>query len=413
MKRIRRQNIGYLYSQFNEVSNYPRSSDIGERVNVFLTELVRISELQNLTSRAKYIFIGKEATRTILSRARFYEILDDLVNKRILTQVKVKNGYKSIVYAFKPVFLTPIKLQVPIRNLKVRNSVRSYLRDTPSNLDEIVKKCLTPGIVSSSIEITESEFFSNLDAKFKRYQAGKRSKKEKPGSQEDFKRDLRTIWASLVKYQQTKPSRRADYLLQDHFSGRVYNIATGSPKWIREYMRIGGDRLVEIDMRSAHAVLLWKVVPQTDFVRFLYDTTSRGLDIYTRYGQMIGINERQEVKNRFLRGLYGDMNSRYYKEFKRLFPEAGEILDGIKTRFIAANPSRYKGNYTNLAYILLNLEVRIFRKVWEGLYIHRIPFITIHDGTLVPFQYKDQARSLISEILRKEIPISEVETVIY
>ena len=98
------------------------------------------------------------------------------------------------------------------------------------------------------------------------------------------------------------------------------------------------------------------------------------------------------------------MNSKYYKEFKRIFPEAGEVIDEIKRKSISGNPSK-KGSYTNLAYKMMNKEVKLFRKVWEGMYLAGIPFLPIHDGILVPVSRLSEARVLMEQIIQRSIPI--------
>jgi hypothetical protein len=272
---------------------------------------------------------------------------------------------------------------------------------------------MKPALVSTEIRISETEFYSDLPEKYVRYCENKKLKGEKPRSLESYGKDLAQTFYSIRRYQQLNRSRRAGFIREDQFSGRVYNVATGVPRWVRSKIYVQGEKLVEIDMKSSHAVLLWKIAPKTDFIKFLYETTSQGLDIYDRYGEMIGISDRREVKFRFLRSLYSRISSKYYKEFKRHFPETGLVLDKIKSTDNLRNPSREKGTHTNLAYKLLNLEVKLFRLVWEGLFLADIPFLSIHDGILVPASMASRARAIMTEILIKEIPILETKTIYY
>jgi len=157
-------------------------------------------------------------------------------------------------------------------------------------------------------------------------------------------------------------------------------------------------------MRATHPYLLFHILKNTDYIRFLWETTLSGKDIYEAYGERIGITDRAAVKYRFLRSIYGRMNSKYYKEFKQQFPEAGKVIDNIKTRNVPGNPSK-KGSYTNLAYKIMNKEVKLFRKVWEGMYLAEIPFLPIHDGILVPASRLSESRVLMEQIIKRSIPI--------
>ncbi len=136
-------------------------------------------------------------------------------------------------------------------------------------------------------------------------------------------------------------------------------------------------------MKATHPYLLFNLLSDTDYGRFVWETVRTGGDIYEAYGKRIRIPDRKAVKYRFLRSIYGRMNSKYYKEFKSVFPEAGAIIDNIKTKDLQGNPSK-KGDYTNLAYKMMNKEVKLFRKVWEGLYIAEIPFSRFTTGSWSP-----------------------------
>lgn len=411
----RRGNLGYKYSIFGEVSHYPKTSDLGERVNIFLTELTRISSVTKLTlsEGSQNVYFGSDNLKSILSHTQYKNVIQDLEERGIISRAEITNRYGLPVYSFEPVFYRPIVQGIPIRNLKVRNGVRRYLGIQDERISEDVYKWSKSSLVETEVLLTEEEFYSDILSKYDRYLANKKLKGEKPRSLESYSQDLGLTWYAIRQYQQLNKKRRAAYIREDQFSGRVYNIATGVPRWVRSYIRIQGEPVAEVDMVSSHAVLLWKIVPKTDFISFLYASTSRGSDIYDRYGEILGISDRKEVKFRFLRSLYGRTSSKYFKEFKSCFPQAGEILEEIKTTENPRNPSNDKGTHTNLAFKLLNLEVKLFRKVWEAYYLAGIPFLSIHDGLLVPVSKVTRARVLMEEILRREIPIIQTKTVFY
>lgn len=412
----RRSNTGYKYNLYDEVNFYPRSSDLGERVNIFLTELTRISNVLKLTvsvdDRDGYVYLGSDKLKTLLSHTRYRQILQDLARRGIINPRKETNRFGNVVYSFDPVYYNPVQEGIPIRNLKVRNGVRRYL-GIQDDIDPDVHKWIRESLISTEIRIQESEFFADLDLKYEKYRTVKLNKGERIRSLENYKKDLSLTWFSIKQFQQLNRSRRSNYLREDNFSGRIYNIATGVPRWIRSYIHIQGEPVAEVDMVSSHAVLLWKVVPKTDYIRFLYESTSRGCDIYERYGELLEIPERQEVKIRFLRSLYSRSSSKYSREFRSLFPEAGRILDEIKATENPRNPSNKRGTHTNLAFKLMNLEVKLFRRVWEALYRQGIPYLSIHDGILVPVSQVNRARVLMEEILRAEIPIARTKVIFY
>lgn len=410
---MRRPNTPFVYNQYSEVNFLPKTSDHGERVNIFLTELERLSHIYKLTSGANYIYFKYEQMRAILSNNQYIKYIDELIDKQIVKQIEIKNIFNYNLYAFKPIDFKPIKTGVKIRNLKVRNSVRNYLNINSLNIETNVKKWLTPGLINTEIEITKDQFLDNLSLKYKNYFEGKKNKYEKPLDFESYKLELINLYNSVKNYQITTPEKRIDFLTQDNFSGRIYNIATGAPKWLRSHYKINGKYCAEIDLKSAHAVLLWLIAPKTDLIKFLYNCYANKLDFYIEYGKRINIYNRKKVKIRFLRGLYGPKNSRFYKEIKNIFPGAGEILDRLKTDYLEANPSKLKGMHTNLAFLLLNLEVKIFKKVWAGLYAENITFLSIHDGILIAHDEKEKAEVIIKEIIRQFIPIAELEIIFY
>lgn len=414
----RRPAVGYVYNVYNEVSFYPRSSDIGERVNILITEVCKISNVIRLTvstdESESYVFLGADKIKTLLSHTRYKKILEDLSRRGILSRPGTVNRFGTPVYSFAPVFYRPIQEGVPIRNLKVRNSVRRYLGIQEERISPEVNRWLLPALVSTEIQITEEEFFEDLLVKYERYVASKKMKGEKPRSLDNYRQDLRQTFFSIKEYQQLGRISRGRYIREDQFSGRVYNIATGVPRWVRSRFRIQGETVVEVDMDASHAVLLWLIVPRTDFARFLWETTSQGGDIYSAYGERVGIRDRRAVKYRFLRSLYSRPSSKYFQEFKRVFPEAGRILEEIKSSPDPRNPNGEKnGNHTNLAFKLLTAEVRLFRKVWEALYIEGIPFLSIHDGILIPSSRANQARDIMVGVLRQFIPIVESKSLFY
>ena len=414
----RRAAVGYVYNVFNEVSYYPRSSDIGERVNILITEICKISNVIKLTvstdESESYVYLGADKVKTILSHTRYKAVLDSLIRRKILSRPRSVNRFGDPIYSFAPVYYTPIQEGVPIRNLKVRNSIRRYLGIQEERISPDVNKWILPALISTEVKISEAEFFEDLAVKYERYVGGKNLKGEKPRSLESYRRDIRQTYLSILEYQQLGKIARGKYIREDHFSGRVYNIATGVPRWVRGHFRIGGETVSEVDMRSFHAVLLWMIVPRTDFARFLWDVTSQGRDIYDAYGERLGIIDRKAVKYRFLRSLYSRPSSRYSQEFRSIFPEAGRILDDIKSTPDPRNPSGEKnGHHTNLAFKLLNLEVKLFRRVWEALYIEGIPFLSIHDGILIPTSRATQARDIMVGVLRQSIPIVESKFIFY
>jgi len=351
--------------------------------------------------------------KALLSHTKYQSILQEMTSCGLIRRTEKTTRFGTQIYSFLPVFFQPVRKNNPIRNLKVRNGVRRYLAIDEERVTPRVFRWVMPGLKAADIRISKEEFFADMQKKYERYKQRKISKGERYRSPEGYERDMWQIYRSLVQYQELNASRRVEYVWEDEFSGRIYNIATGVPRWLRKYIFIAGEPVAEIDMQSSHAVLLWKIVPRTDFIRFLWDSAVQGRDIYDAYGERVGICDRREVKFRFLRGLYSKPTAKYSLEFKKIFPEAGKELDEIKTNYNPFNPScRAKGCHTNLAFRLLNLEVKIFRKIWESFWIHEIPFLSIHDGILVPSSRLGQARSIMDEVLRKEIPVAQTKTVI-
>lgn len=404
----RRDNLHYSYNVYQASAWIPKTSDLGERVNIFLTELNRISRVIDITLRFTpdrgFVYFSSQQLQALLSHTRYKEILENLVTRGVIKRIPRTSRFKSTLHCFEPCFMDPLERGVKIRNLKVRNGVRRYLNIHSDTVDGSVLSWTRSSLLETEIQVTEEVFFSDLDQKYQAYTANKILQGLKYKSYDSYLEDLARNFYSVRHYQQMNPSGRTRYIKQDAFSGRIYTIATGVPKWVRSYIRIQGEPIAEIDMKATHPYLLFHILRETDYIRFLWSTTSGERDIYEAYGELIGISDRAAVKYRFLRSIYGRMNSKYYKEFKSHFPEAGKVIDEIKTRTVPGNPSK-KGDYTNLAFKMMNKEVKIFRKVWEGMYLAGIPYLPIHDGILVPASRLNEARALMEQIIKRSIPI--------
>ena len=404
----RRDNLNYSYNVYQEVNGIPKTSDLGERVNIFLTELNKISRIVDITLRftdeRSFVYFNSQQLQALLSHTRYKSIIQDLQDSGVIRRAPVKSKFQTMLYCFDPCFLDPIEEGVKIRNLKVRNGVRRYLGVQNDQVDKNVLSWTRSSLLETEILVTEEIFFSDLEDKYRIYKRNKLLQGLKYKNYDNYLEDLARNYFSVRHYQQLNKEERTRYIKQDTFSGRIYTIATGVPKWVRSYVRIQGEPIAEIDMRATHPYLLFHILRETDYMRFVWETTRGERDIYEAYGQLIGISDRAAVKYRFLRSIYGRMNSKYYKEFKSIFPEAGEVIDEIKRKSISGNPSK-KGSYTNLAYKMMNKEVKLFRKVWEGMYLAGIPFLPIHDGILVPVSRLSEARVLMEQIIKRSIPI--------
>jgi len=404
----RRDNLNYSYNIYQEIQGIPKTSDLGERVNIFLTELNKISRIVDITLRftpsRNFVYFNANQLQALLSHIRYKSVIQDLQDKGVIRRAPVKSKFQTLLYCFDPLFMDPIETGVKIRNLKVRNGVRRYLGIQQDTVDKNVLSWTRSSLLETKILVTEEIFFSDLEDKYRIYRRSKTLQGLKYKNFDNYLEDLARNYFSVRHYQQLDKQERSRYIKQDTFSGRIYTIATGVPKWVRSYVRIQGEPLAEIDMRATHPYLLFHILKNTDYIRFLWETTLSGKDIYEAYGERIGITDRAAVKYRFLRSIYGRMNSKYYKEFKQQFPEAGKVIDNIKTRNVPGNPSK-KGSYTNLAYKIMNKEVKLFRKVWEGMYLAEIPFLPIHDGILVPASRLSESRVLMEQIIKRSIPI--------
>lgn len=403
----RRKDLNYSYNVYQEVV-YPKTSDLGERINIFLTELNRISRILDITLRftpdRDFVYFNSQQLQAILSHTRYREIIDSLVCNKIVKRYPRISRFKTMLYCFEPSFLTPLEEGVKIRNLKVRNGVRRYLDIQSDTVDTNILSWTRSSLQATDILVTEEIFFADLEQKYDIYKQNKILQGLKFKNFDNYLEELSRNYFSVRHYQQMNQDERTRYIKQDSFSGRIYTIATGVPKWVRSYVRLQGEPLAEIDMRATHPYLLFHILRETDYMRFVWETTRSERDIYEAYGELIGISDRAAVKYRFLRSIYGRMNSKYYKEFKEQFPEAGKVIDEIKTKDIQGNPSK-KGDYTNLAFKMMKKEVKLFRKVWQGMYLAEIPFLPIHDGILVPASRLSEARVLMEQIIKRSIPI--------
>lgn len=408
---------GYTYSVYAEVDKvFPVTSDQGERANIFITELCRLSISRNLTlgaDRNTHIYFKATHIKAILSHTKYSEILNQLSAAKIIRRVLKSNVYGYDLYTFSPVQYEPLKRSRGIRNLKVRNGMRRYLGLRGESIDPELFRTLNKSLREIRILLDESTFFALAQGHYPIYRQEKESRYLKPMSEENYLRLQADRYNGIREYNQLSKTERALFVKQDNFGGRVYTVATGLPRWVRPYLRLADEEIVEIDLYAAHPTLLYNLLEETDFGAFIRNCTRYNEDIYTMYQDMISAGSRGEAKLRFLRGVYGRVNSKYYLEFKASFPGAGVILDEIKTVFSRTNPSRGKGAHTNLVFKITKREVKIFSKVWTALDGERIPFIPLHDAIILRRSDLEAGLEIIQTIIRRSIPIANFKIIHY
>ena len=405
---------GYRYHVYGEVSHIPKSTIQGERVNIFLTELNRRSALVSVTAKPSeklHVYFTYKEIRSLLSHNRYKEALEDLISRNIISRIYKESVYQIPLFTFRPIQLIPIQENVRIRNKKVVNAVNHYFEIDGDPISAKVRGYLRTSLIKTTIHITDEDFTSRTRERYDQY-LEEFPEDETPRSFPVYLEDMRLKLAMIRQYSQLSPEDRSQYIKTDDFSGRIYTIASGLPRWSRAYIRLNDEPVAEVDMIASHPYLLYNILKGTDFSLFLEALNATGEDFYTEYGELIGKGPRGIVKTRFLRSIYGRNDSSYFAEFKSIFPEAAAKIEEIKSIRIIGNPSK-KGTYTNLSYKILKKEVRIFTRVWKELHSAGIMFLPIHDGVLIPLSQLEAGKRITEEIIRRSIPIAKTSIKYY
>ena len=200
-------------------------------------------------------------------------------------------------------------------------------------------------------------------------------------------------------------------VVKDSFAGRYYCYVTNIKSSIRmKNLRIGGEPVASLDVSQSqihhlHNYLLqqYPELKGQAFDQFMIS----GKVLYEEFQKHFDIKDRGKAKKVVFAALFGLPSNKASKMLYYLFPELEIPLAEIKGIQNPENPS-FK-LHANLAYQLQKLEVNVLQHIMDKLIDEDIPFIPIHDSIEVPLSRKEEAFSIMREVLDFYIPRAEIK----
>ena len=462
----------YIRYEFSQYDDREIEVDFGyqniERVSKFLSTLYKRSIEIERRYGSKFISIESAYIKGILSQKEHKLIINKLHNELGVIDVKIieGKGFKkaSFNYKLNDDFFKEdcYKRIVYIRNTRISRFLDNhykrevfedkYLKYEVSvcrrldlyydefTLIELFKERLN--IEKEKQEISKDwDFYTNK----KRSEIAKIWDKER---EDEYLRKLRLSFEILcfdinelrnggVNYKGFSSSRTA---------GRVTNFILHHPKEFRRLLKIDGEELIEIDMKSAYPSLMYRIVlgirdvkvgesvfddkikecvGEVDVEEFIEEykgifSGKSSLDFYEEVAKKVGINNvsitnyRGYVKELILILINSKTSQlklkRYinelfsYDELMNLIftSKVKNVIEKIKEyEFNYSSKENYYGyyKYKNTSRIMMNLESMVMKGIWDIMIEKGIDYISLYDGMLVKEKDKREVREIIDSEL--------------
>ena len=462
----------YIRYEFSQYDDREIEVDFGyqniERVSKFLSTLYKRSIEIERRYGSKFISIESAYIKGILSQKEHKLIINKLHNELGVIDVKIieGKGFKkaSFNYKLNDDFFKEdcYKRIVYIRNTRISRFLDNhykrevfedkYLKYEVSvcrrldlyydefTLIELFKERLN--IEKEKQEISKDwDFYTNK----KRSEIAKIWDKER---EDEYLRKLRLSFEILcfdinelrnggVNYKGFSSSRTA---------GRVTNFILHHPKEFRRLLKIDGEELIEIDMKSAYPSLMYRIVlgirdvkvgeslfddkikecvGKIDLEEFIQEyecVFKKGstLDFYDIITKKIGEDVNLiDDSRRYLKGLIlkllnantSELKSKRYIKDAYSYDElmiliftknVKQVIERIKNyEFRYKSGEDYYGYnlYKNMSRILMNLESMIMKGIWDIMIEKGIDYISLYDGMLVKEKDKREVREIIDSEL--------------
>jgi hypothetical protein len=410
---------------------------IYEKIAMFITVMYQkeIGGGYKVTDWEKIYWSTKDL-ETILGKGYWKNIIGRLIEMNLIKEEKESSQYhfnKEVRYfTLNKGFMIG---QMPLfREVDLVNS--SYQKRINKLFEKVVKerkgilKYLEKVLDNSSLFIDDFEQIANqiwlnklneLDLSIKNRFKGK-------FHNEEHKRIIKSYYDYLVMIQMKKDlnERRALYGLNRTKNGnRVVHMFSNAPKLFREFLKIDGEEVVEIDIVSSQPSFLFVMMKKWyDFNNPNRNIVNSSLMYLEKFNLMSAIgkdlynymafrtkglkylndtNARKEMKALFFRLIFG--NPRYKLEGKSRKDLIIDIfgLDMYEFLMDITNVEMgYKKKTSNLATLLQKEESLFMDKVIDKLMIEKLNFLPLYDSLIVKKCDAHRIRFLFNQVIKDE-----------
>ena len=391
-----------------------------ERIQLFLTKVIQKYRVHlyrkdgnilfdmdnNSYEEDTYSYFTYNDIRNLLG-SNYKRRLDWLLSNNYIRREYKTSLYGNYLYTFIPLnklLLCEAEI-IPVKTLRVWNSLIVYYKKKEKALGEL--SYLFDIVSKFNFKITQQQFNEVLKNNYSEYKKEKEYKREKYFELEDYIEHNQYIYKNILHYNKLSRYERLDYFSKDKFSGRFHSIFTSIPKKIRELYIEGITN--SIDLKQSQPTFLAKLVKDSkgdnDYTRDVENN-----DIYLKLLDKSNISNRNISKVHLFSIIFGKVyitNSKGYtfmnkkhSEFCRLYPKAGEYITELKT-----SKNTLKKQHSILALKLQQLELSVFKIMWERLKELKIKFIPVHDEILFNKKDFDIVNKIFNETLKDELNI--------
>lgn len=186
----------------------------------------------------------------------------------------------------------------------------------------------------------------------------------------------------------------------DEFSGRVHTPVTSFHKEYRDNILLMGEKTTSLDVATMQPLLLGKIlkneIGKNDFSEWL----DNGEDVYLMLQNKANLSTRDEAKKMFFQILFSKPNNRLVETFGA--SNWIEWINQFKQKPLLSNPHTIEKEYSNLAWLLQNTEVKLMFKVWYNLVNFNIPFLSVHDEIIIRESDFNKANEVFQTVLSHE-----------
>jgi hypothetical protein len=250
----------------------------------------------------------------------------------------------------------------------------------------------------------------------------------------EYKSILKCYYDLLVEIQgmSSIDEKRGHYRLNtSDFGGRIVHLYSNSPREFRKYLRIEGEEVIEIDIRSSQPSFLYVLLDRGYL--FKGDLRNKLIDSYPRqYLDMLTVvnaGDRLDFYNYMAIKLYGlgyakngnvrlQMKTLFYRI---IFSNPRDKIAGVDKKILIIKLfgegfynfllelSKHKldlskDHYKNLSKLLQKQESDLLNKVMERL---EVPYLPLYDSLIVKKSDAKQVRAVFNDVF-KELHLAHI-----
>lgn len=217
--------------------------------------------------------------------------------------------------------------------------------------------------------------------------------------------EVTPYWDSFMKHRSQFPTL---FFTVDEFAGRVHTPISGMSKELRPFILLRNEKTCSLDAAQMQPTLLGTILKQAVGENSFSAAIDEGIDVYLMLQSAAKLSSRDEAKKRFFQILFGKPN----EEMAKLFEGANwiEWINKYKSTIEPRNPHGKEKTYSNLAWILQTLEVRVMSEVWRKLAENALPFLTVHDEIICRQSDIDKVDTIFRNELSKHFQSFKIST---